>query len=994
MKSVRFSGLILALFMLLFAVQPAQAALSVYKSVTGLISVSVDGKGSVNQTYTIRANKPSSLATVRNAYLMAATVMATSDVITNTDITLAGSPVTFTTKYVGVANSYIGEVTSIVKPTLDAAAVGIKNLTVSEGTKSLTIDGTVLVVIWDDPAQTVTQSFIMLFGGQAAAGDTFAITLGTPIDPAAAGSRLDMGLGISYSYQTSAPSQYSIVKVNGTLLTSSAGGSDDGELANGALITVGGIDDTNANPASASSNGTGPRYDDELYSLLPFINKTMTSISVFTSNPSNDDNIFFAYFSTSGAAIVGEGIVLSPDTASKKPGDSHTVTATVVNTLGVPVSGKSVTFSVVSGPNTGKTGTATTNSSGIASFTYTIGATTGTDSIQATFVDSQSKTVTSNTVTATITAPAINVTVNQVVLDSCPTVKAYVTVADANGSPVTGLTSANFAVTEDGTARTPVTVTTVGNTAAASSFSMVLDYSGSMSGTPRTNLQTAATTFISQLGSTDAMEIIKFSTTVAAIQAFTSDKSLLTSAVTNSWSGQDGNTAFYDAVYMGLTDTNARSGRKAVIAMTDGVDNVSTHTIAEVTAYAVSLGIPVYTIGLGSVNSTVLQQLATATGGLYFNAPTAADLQTIYAQLTNSISNQYVVTYAGGFSDGAQHTLQVTVSTGSGSGSGTKLFTACGSSVTFTPSITYYHQRDGIVAGLTTDGSTITGGSQFYQESNAAWSIVGQGDFDGDGIRDLVWWNNRTGQVYIMLMASATTVKSGAIAYAEPNTYWRIVATGDLNGDGKTDLIWWNQVTGQVYAMLLNGTTVTGSAIIYSEPDTSWKIVAAADFDGNGKSELLWWNSRTGQVAIGSTNGTSVSSGTLIWTEANTDWRIAGAGDLDGDGKADIIWHNRSTGQVYGMQTNGSSVTNGAVIYTDPNTYWEIISVGNYNRDNKADLLWWNQLTGQVYLMTMNGLSASGGAMLYYEPDTTWNIQAETEWRDKLYGRGATTTTK
>ncbi|MEI6205690.1 MAG: FG-GAP-like repeat-containing protein [Desulfuromonadales bacterium] len=314
---------------------------------------------------------------------------------------------------------------------------------------------------------------------------------------------------------------------------------------------------------------------------------------------------------------------------------------------------------------------------------------------------------------------------------------------------------------------------------------------------------------------------------------------------------------------------------------------------------------------------------------------------------------------------------------------------------TTTPSINYYHQSDGIVAGLTTNGSTVTGGAQFYQEANAAWSIVGQGDFDGDGIRDLVWWNSRTGQVYIMLMASPTTVKGGGILTTEPNTYWRIVATGDINGDGKTDLIWWHQVTGQVYAMLVNGTAVAGGGTIFTEPNTAWKIIASADFNGNGKAELLWWNSMTGQVALGQTNGTSASTANLIWTEPDTNWRIAGAGDLDGDGKADIIWHNRTTGQVYGMQTNGSSVTNGALMYTEANTIWEIVSVGNYNSDNKAELLWWNQLTGQVYLMPMNGLSvAPGASLLYTEPDTTWRIQGETEWRDNLYGRGVTTTTK
>ncbi|MEI6206916.1 MAG: DUF1566 domain-containing protein [Desulfuromonadales bacterium] len=329
------------------------------------------------------------------------------------------------------------------------------------------------------------------------------------------------------------------------------------------------------------------------------------------------------------------------------------------------------------------------------------------------------------------------------------------------------------------------------------------------------------------------------------------------------------------------------------------------------------------------------------------------------------------------------------------SGSGGGANATCSASKLSNSSLTWRHRGDGTIYGMTTDGNAITGGAQFWQESNPAWSIVGQGDFDGDGIKDFVWQNSTTGQVYIMLMSGPTTVKSGAAIYTESNTNWKIVATGDINGDGTTDLIWWNNSTGQVYVMLINGITITGGNIIYTEANTNWKIVAAADFNGNGKAELLWWNSTTGQVAIGQTNGTSTSTAAVIYTEPNTVWRIAGAGDLDGDGKAEIVWHNRTTGQVYGMQTNGSSVTNGAMMYTEPDTNWEIVSVGNYNSDNKAELLWWNQQTGQLYLMPMNGLSvAASGTLLYTEPDTTWHIQGETEWRDNLYGRGVTTTTK
>jgi hypothetical protein len=377
----------------------AEAAISQFYTATGQVTLSADGAGSTSATYNIRANKPSATATVRNAFLMAATVPG-GTTITNTDIQLAGNNVTFTSNVPCSfgCTSYLGEVTTIVKPTLDAAAAGITTFTVSEGAKTGGIDGTALVVVWNDPAQIQTRTVILLFGSQATAGDTFAITLASPIDPVAAGATLDMGLGISFSFQTGGSQQFSIVKVNGQQVTTSAGGEDDGQPADGALITVGGIGDTNANP-NPTALPTNPRSDDELYSLLPFITNTTTSISVFTQNPSNNDNIFLAYFNISGSAIVGEGIVLGPATATNAVGTSHTVTATVVDAAGAPVVGKTVTFTITSGPNSPGTGTAVTDATGKATFTYTSNGTPGTDQIQASFVNSQQQTVTSNVVT-------------------------------------------------------------------------------------------------------------------------------------------------------------------------------------------------------------------------------------------------------------------------------------------------------------------------------------------------------------------------------------------------------------------------------------------------------------------------------------------------------------------------------------------------------------------------------------------------------------------
>jgi hypothetical protein len=368
----------------------------------------VDGAGSNLSSHTIQVEKPNASATVRKAFFLAASTGFTGRVIANGDITLNGTGISWDqaiSNSIG-SNNYLADVTSLVKPIMDAAAPGRTTFTIAEVSTS-GIDGEILVVVFDDPTQTADQTVILLFGAQNIAGDTFAITLATPIDPAAAGARADMGLGISFGFQGS--SQFSIVNVNGQRLTTAAGGQDDEQDAfaqNGGLLTVGGLDDSNANPPNPLATPTGPRDDDELYSLLPFITSTDTSISVFTQNPSNDDNIFFAYFVLSTAAIVGEGVVLSPLSATNPVGAQHTVTATVVDTNGNPVQGRLVTFQVLSGPNAGESGTDTTDANGEATFTYTGSGGAGTDQIQASFIDSLSNTKFSNIVTKDWVAPA------------------------------------------------------------------------------------------------------------------------------------------------------------------------------------------------------------------------------------------------------------------------------------------------------------------------------------------------------------------------------------------------------------------------------------------------------------------------------------------------------------------------------------------------------------------------------------------------------------
>ena len=268
---------------------------------TGKVSLSTDGLGTLTNTGIISVNKPNAGATVRKAYLMSATTGFRSYQLVASDVLIDGTdvwPWDIQTPSSISSYNYWKDVTSIVKPKIDAAAAGIVDFTITEA-NTYNIDGEALVVIFDDPNVTKDGTIILLFGAQNVLGDTFTVTLGTPVDKTDPDFGLDFSLGISYGAQLSGcgSAQYSQVDVNTVRLTTSAGGEDDGACANGELMTVGGIGDSNANPVDPYITWNGdPRLDDELYSLLSFVNNGDTVITVDTINPSNDDNIFFAAF--------------------------------------------------------------------------------------------------------------------------------------------------------------------------------------------------------------------------------------------------------------------------------------------------------------------------------------------------------------------------------------------------------------------------------------------------------------------------------------------------------------------------------------------------------------------------------------------------------------------------------------------------------------------------------------------------------------------------
>jgi hypothetical protein len=138
----------------------------------------------------------------------------------------------------------------------------------------------------------------------------------------------------------------------------------------------------------------------------------------------------------------------------------------------------------------------------------------------------------------------------------------------------------------------------------------------------------------------------------------------------------EGSTRFYDAVAAALGMLEGETGRRAILALTDGEDTASRDADPDsVIETARRLGLPIYTLGLGTereVRSPELRRLAESTRGQYYPARRSDELRAIYQQIAERIGSTYVVTYQTNrpLPDGTLRPIRIAYRRGGGGSSG------------------------------------------------------------------------------------------------------------------------------------------------------------------------------------------------------------------------------------------------------------------------------------------------------------------------------------
>jgi Ca-activated chloride channel homolog len=224
------------------------------------------------------------------------------------------------------------------------------------------------------------------------------------------------------------------------------------------------------------------------------------------------------------------------------------------------------------------------------------------------------------------------------------------TVRDRKGAPVAGLGKEDFQVFED---KVPQQIESFSHEDVPVTVGLVIDNSGSMR-SKRTDVIDAALAFARSGNPEDQVFVVNFNEHVSmglpSNEPFTGNQKQLEIALSRNKA--DGLTALYDAVAIALEQLKkGKWDKKVLIVISDGGDNASKHTLAQILSTVNQSTAILYTMGIFDENDDdrnprVLKQLSRISGGEAFFPESLEEILPMCQQIAHDIRNQYTITYA------------------------------------------------------------------------------------------------------------------------------------------------------------------------------------------------------------------------------------------------------------------------------------------------------------------------------------------------------------
>jgi Ca-activated chloride channel family protein len=223
-------------------------------------------------------------------------------------------------------------------------------------------------------------------------------------------------------------------------------------------------------------------------------------------------------------------------------------------------------------------------------------------------------------------------------------VEVYATVFDHRGHAVEGLTKDQFAILDNGRARS---IRVFEPTNGALSCALLLDTTGSMRFAMPAVIN-GARDFIADLRPGDSAGVYIFTDHLEQLQEMSTDHDASETALTRLRA--EGRTALFDSIAQLALDLEKKPGKKAIVVLTDGGDNASVLNRDAAVTSARNAGVPIFAIAEGEAlhddsAARLLRDLAEATGGRMYKANRSKEIEAVFEAIGHYLQNGYLLAF-------------------------------------------------------------------------------------------------------------------------------------------------------------------------------------------------------------------------------------------------------------------------------------------------------------------------------------------------------------
>ncbi|WP_158621154.1 protease pro-enzyme activation domain-containing protein [Dyella dinghuensis] len=190
-------------------------------------------------------------------------------------------------------------------------------------------------------------------------------------------------------------------------------------------------------------------------------------------------------------------------------------------------------------------------------------------------------------------------------------------------------------------------------------------------------------------------------------------------------------------------------------------------------------------------------------------------------------------------------------------------------------------------------------------------------------------------------------------------------APGDFNGDGTSDLLWFNPSSSQVgyWTMTASAPVGTGGGVVNLTGLATYSVTpnyfvgAVGDFNNDGYADLVFTSANRDLWLWTNNQHGGFTSTRIGASDYPSQWQLIGAGDVDGDGHDDLLWLDPVDCKFGYWTMNGATVTGYHTVNIACGYY--PISIGYYTPSNRLSIVW-TSAANDLYIWDSVGNTTGG----------------------------------